>query len=211
MMTIVSIIVIPFVSIIFFRYIYKYRKLSWLRDGPLPPIFQTYPKLITRPLNEKKCKPYKLNEAGLKILNKRNLYCETICIILSSSATLRSRAVKIYKLIMQSNNNNANPKKLCVFILSDEIDEAESSSINIPIISRSSNSSRIAEFLYDWTFNYVSALLITIAPYFKLLFISNKSPTQCLTGSCWKWQKNRLSRKSCRIYNIVCIAVFAYF
>ena len=173
----ISIIVVPFVSIMFFRYIYKYRKLHWLHNGPLPPIFQTYPNLLTRPLNEKNCKPYEINEAGLKILSQRNLYCETICIILSSSATLRSRAVKIYKLIMESNNNDANPKKLCVFILSNAINESKFSSINIPIINRLSNSSQIAEFLYDWAFNYVSSLLITSASYFTLLFISNKTPT----------------------------------
>ena len=72
------------------------------------------------------------------------------------------------KLIMK--NNDKHPKKLCTFILSDEISAFQSSSLNISVINRPSNSSWIAEKLYDLTFNYVSYSFITSTLYSILLF-----------------------------------------
>lgn len=128
-----------------FRYVFKARKLHLLHHGKLPPVFDMYPDL----LNQNQCKPYKLNLAGKRLRNRSRVSCETVCIILSSSATFEDRAVKVYNLIL-----NRRYEKICPFVLMDENAKIWKQNEHIPIISRASNTSWIGEKLYALTFNY---------------------------------------------------------
>ena len=67
-------------------------------SGPKPPIFNLYPNILNRAESQNICAPYKKNSAAKYVLNSAS-YCETIGIILSSSVTFETRAVKVYNLL----------------------------------------------------------------------------------------------------------------
>lgn len=135
------------------------RKREWLHNGPKPPIFNLYPNILTRAESQNICAPYKKNSAAKHVLDSVS-YCETIVIMLSSSVTFETRAVKVYNLLKLHLDGRAlnmafvnQSRKLCTFVLLDDFGNL-STNTNIPCIYRPSNTSWYHERLYHFALNY---------------------------------------------------------
>lgn len=136
---------------------FNLRKREWIHNAPKPPIFKLYPNILSRAESQNICAPYKNNLAAKRLLHSAS-YCETVVVILSSSATFETRAVTVYNLLHLDKTIldmafESQSRKLCTFVLLDDFGNL-SKNADVPCISRPSNTSWYQEKLYHLAFNY---------------------------------------------------------